>query len=63
MAITAKPPDHHGLTAEINVTPMVDVMLELLIIFMVVTTTLPFTAQLPASGMGSRGDAEGAENR
>ena len=34
MAIAAKPPDH-GLTAEINVTPMVDVMLVLLIIFMV----------------------------
>jgi biopolymer transport protein TolR len=49
MAITAKPPDPHGLTAEINVTPMVDVMLVLLIIFMVVTTTLPFTAQLPAA--------------
>jgi biopolymer transport protein TolR len=47
MAITAKPPDHHGLTAEINVTPMVDVMLVLLIIFMVVTVTLPFTAELP----------------
>jgi biopolymer transport protein TolR len=49
MAIAAKPPPHHGLTAEINVTPMVDVMLVLLIIFMVVTTTLPFTAQLPAA--------------
>jgi biopolymer transport protein ExbD len=35
------------LTAEINVTPMVDVMLVLLIIFMVVTATLPFTATLP----------------
>ena len=49
MAIAAKPPTHPGLTAEINVTPMVDVMLVLLIIFMVVTTTLPFTAQLPAA--------------
>ena len=47
MAITATPPDPHGLTAEINVTPMVDVMLVLLIIFMVVTTTLPFPAELP----------------
>jgi biopolymer transport protein TolR len=47
MAINAKPPDHHGLTAEINVTPMVDVMLVLLIIFMVVTATLPFAAELP----------------
>ena len=46
MPITAKPPDH-GLNAEINVTPMVDVMLVLLIIFMVVTVTLPFTAELP----------------
>ncbi|HEU0300714.1 MAG TPA: biopolymer transporter ExbD [Longimicrobium sp.] len=35
------------LTAEINVTPMVDVMLVLLIIFMVVTATLPYTATLP----------------
>ena len=47
MAIVTKPPDPRGLSAEINVTPMVDVMLVLLIIFMVVTTTLPFTAQLP----------------
>jgi biopolymer transport protein ExbD len=46
MAITTKPRDF-GLTAEINVTPMVDVMLVLLIIFMVVTTTLPFAARLP----------------
>jgi biopolymer transport protein ExbD len=46
MAIRAKPHDF-GLTAEINVTPMVDVMLVLLIIFMVVTATVPFTAQLP----------------
>jgi biopolymer transport protein TolR len=35
------------LSAEINVTPMVDVMLVLLIIFMVVTATMPFTATLP----------------
>ncbi|HVH11477.1 MAG TPA: biopolymer transporter ExbD [Longimicrobium sp.] len=47
MAIATKPPDPHGLAAEIKVTPMVDVMLVLLIIFMVVTTTLPFTARLP----------------
>jgi biopolymer transport protein ExbD len=46
MAIATKPHDH-ALTAEINVTPMVDVMLVLLIIFMVVTVTLPFTAELP----------------
>ncbi|HEX2207144.1 MAG TPA: biopolymer transporter ExbD [Longimicrobium sp.] len=35
------------LASSINVTPMVDVMLVLLIIFMVVTITLPFTARLP----------------
>jgi biopolymer transport protein ExbD len=35
------------LTSSINVTPMVDVMLVLLIIFMVVTVTLPYTATLP----------------
>ncbi|MCA1850648.1 MAG: biopolymer transporter ExbD, partial [Acidobacteria bacterium] len=29
--------DESGLTSEINVTPMVDIMLVLLIIFMVVT--------------------------
>ena len=46
MAIATKPHDN-GLAAEINVTPMVDVMLVLLIIFMVVTTTVPFTARLP----------------
>jgi len=48
MAIAAKPRDN-GLTAEINVTPMVDVMLVLLIIFMVVTVTVPFTATLPSA--------------
>ncbi len=31
---------HHGLIAEINVTPMVDVMLVLLIIFMVAAPLL-----------------------
>ena len=46
MAIATKP-HGHGLAAEINVTPMVDVMLVLLIIFMVVTATVPFTATLP----------------
>jgi biopolymer transport protein ExbD len=35
------------LASSINVTPMVDVMLVLLIIFMVVTVSLPYTAQLP----------------
>jgi biopolymer transport protein ExbD/biopolymer transport protein TolR len=35
------------LAASINVTPMVDVMLVLLIIFMVVTVVPPYTAELP----------------
>ena len=48
MSIALKPP-HRPFSAEINVTPMVDVMLVLLIIFMVVTATLPFTATLPAA--------------
>jgi biopolymer transport protein ExbD len=41
--------DEGGLTGDINVTPMVDVMLVLLIIFMVVTPALlqGFTATLP----------------
>ncbi|HEX6909776.1 MAG TPA: biopolymer transporter ExbD [Longimicrobium sp.] len=46
MPIASKPPDH-GLSPEINVTPMIDVMLVLLIIFMVTAATLPFTANLP----------------
>jgi biopolymer transport protein ExbD len=46
MPVRTKPPDL-ALSAEINVTPMVDVMLVLLIIFMVVTATVPFTATLP----------------
>ena len=43
------PPGHtrDELASSINVTPMVDVMLVLLIIFMVVTVSLPYTAQLP----------------
>ena len=43
------PPGHmrDELSSSINVTPMVDVMLVLLIIFMVVTVTLPYTARLP----------------
>ncbi|HRP08552.1 MAG TPA: biopolymer transporter ExbD, partial [Gemmatimonadales bacterium] len=38
-----------GVTAEINVTPMIDVMLVLLIIFMVVTPLISagFTAVMP----------------
>jgi biopolymer transport protein ExbD len=34
----------HGLQSEINVTPMVDIMLVLLIIFMVVAPFLPASA-------------------
>ena len=42
-------PEQSGVMGEINVTPMVDVMLVLLIIFMVVTPALMagFQAQLP----------------
>ena len=47
------------LAAEINVTPMVDVMLVLVIIFMVVTVTLPYAAQLPSA----RTAAPAAEDR
>ena len=47
------------LAASINVTPMVDVMLVLLIIFMVVTVTLPYTAELPPA----RAAAPAAEDR
>ena len=35
------------VTADINVTPMIDVMLVLLIIFMVITPSLAFEARLP----------------
>jgi biopolymer transport protein ExbD len=35
------------VTADINVTPMIDVMLVLLIIFMVITPSLAFEAKLP----------------
>ena len=35
------------VTADINVTPMIDVMLVLLIIFMVITPALSFSAKLP----------------
>ena len=58
MAVALTPRDR-GLAADINVTPMVDVMLVLLIIFMVVTATLPFTARLPQSRMA----APAAEDR
>ncbi len=35
------------VTADINVSPMIDVMLVLLIIFMVITPALAFDAKLP----------------
>jgi biopolymer transport protein ExbD len=47
------------LASAINVTPMVDVMLVLVIIFMVVTVTLPYAARLP----GARTAAPAAEDR
>jgi biopolymer transport protein ExbD len=47
------------LASSINVTPMVDVMLVLLIIFMVVTVSLPYTAQLPRAATA----APAAEDR
>ncbi|HEX5869099.1 MAG TPA: biopolymer transporter ExbD [Longimicrobium sp.] len=47
------------LASTINVTPMVDVMLVLVIIFMVVTVTLPYAAQLPSA----RTAAPAAEDR
>jgi biopolymer transport protein ExbD len=55
------PPGHtrDELASSINVTPMVDVMLVLLIIFMVVTVSLPYTAQLPRA----RAAAPAAEDR
>ncbi|HEX6041277.1 ExbD/TolR family protein [Longimicrobium sp.] len=46
MPVRTRPPDV-GLSTEINVTPMIDVMLVLLIIFMVTSATIPFTATLP----------------
>ena len=56
-ALPGRTPDR--LTAEINVKPMMDVMLVLLIIFMVVTAMTPFTAQLPRA----RTAAPAAEDR
>lgn len=51
-----------GLNAEINMTPMVDVMLVLLVIFMLITPALMagFTAQLPQGvNLVERKDEEG----
>ena len=52
-----------GLTNEINVTPMIDVMLVLLIIFMVVTPALiaGFNA-VPPTGQNLKDHPEDAEN-
>lgn len=51
-----------GVTAEINVTPMIDVMLVLLIIFMIVTPLIAagFTATMP-SGENAESLAEGED--
>jgi biopolymer transport protein TolR len=42
-----------GVNADINVTPMIDVMLVLLIIFMVVTPALAYEAKLPKAKMSA----------
>ncbi|HEX6041275.1 biopolymer transporter ExbD [Longimicrobium sp.] len=42
-----------GVTSDINVTPMIDVMLVLLIIFMVVTPALAYEAKLPKAKMSA----------
>jgi biopolymer transport protein ExbD len=60
MAISAK--TSRAVAADINVTPMIDVMLVLLIIFMIVTPaiTAGFQATLPrAKNPDSREEAEG----
>jgi biopolymer transport protein ExbD len=41
------------VTSDINVTPMIDVMLVLLIIFMVVTPALAYEAKLPKAKMSA----------
>jgi biopolymer transport protein ExbD len=41
------------VTSDINVTPMIDVMLVLLIIFMVVTPALSYEAKLPKAKMSA----------
>jgi len=62
MAITARSSKGSGVAADINVTPMIDVMLVLLIIFMIVTPaiTAGFQATIPrANNPESREEAEG----
>jgi biopolymer transport protein TolR len=63
MAITASPTGGGGVRAEPNVTPMIDVMLVLLIIFMVVTPALlaGFNA-VPPQGQNLKEHPEDAEN-
>jgi biopolymer transport protein ExbD len=53
-----QPTAHGGLRSEINVTPLVDVCLVLLIIFMIVTPMLyrEIPVQLPETGPGNPGD-------
>jgi biopolymer transport protein ExbD len=62
MAMTARSSKGSGVAADINVTPMIDVMLVLLIIFMIVTPaiTAGFQATIPrANNPESREEAEG----
>ncbi len=44
--------DNHAQTASINITPLVDVMLVLLVIFMVATPVLSRTLSMELPGMG-----------
>src|SRR6266511_4213580 len=62
MAIAARSSKGSGVAADINVTPMIDVMLVLLIIFMIVTPaiTAGFQASIPrANNPESREEADG----